>query len=160
MVFSIYPWTLQLVRPLSVSNYTEQMRDFLLLFFFLFDLQLNKICLFYFWLKNDEAAATPVSPQSCWFFPLLPNLFQTMHSEPRFPGKRWQPRPWGLYLQFILLTPSWSLLRGCPFSSLRTLQAGKARLAFRKQMESSRKGRMGLEESKKAPTEVSGRRWR
>lgn len=94
MVFSIYPWTLQLVRLLSVSNYTEQMRDFLI--FFLFDLQLNKICLFYFWLKNDEAAPTPVSPQSCWFFfPLLPNLFQTTSVESHFSGNHLQPRPSG-----------------------------------------------------------------
>lgn len=59
---------------------------------FYFDLQLKKICLFYFRFKNDEAASTCVSPQSCWFSPVfspslpffLPstpqhlNLFQTM----------------------------------------------------------------------------------
>lgn len=80
---------------LSVSNYTEQRRDFLI-FFFYFDLQLNKICLFYFWLKNDEPAPTPVSPQSCWFSPLLRNLFQTMSAESDFSGKRSLPRPSGV----------------------------------------------------------------
>lgn len=45
----------------SGSNYTEQMRDFLI-FFFYFDLQLNKICLFYFWLKM-------MRQQRPWFHP-------------------------------------------------------------------------------------------
>lgn len=48
-------------RLYSASNYTEQMRDFLI-FFFYFDLQLNKICLFYFWLKM-------MRQQRPWFHP-------------------------------------------------------------------------------------------
>lgn len=61
MVFSIYPWTLQLVRLLSVSNYTEQMRDFLIFFFIWPAVKQNLLVLFLVkkWWGSTNPSFTP-----------------------------------------------------------------------------------------------------
>lgn len=96
------------------------MRDFLIFFLFWPAVKQNLLVLFL--VKNDEAAATLVSPQSCWFFPLLRNLFQTTSawSFILVGNVRCQDLR-GFYLQFILLSTSLRLLRASLLLFLRPL---------------------------------------
>ena len=93
MVFSIYPWTLQLVRRLSVSNYIEQMRDLKKIFFIWPAVKQNLLVLFL--VKKWWGSTNPRFTPELLIFPPAPNLFQTRSTQSRFSGKHLQPRPSG-----------------------------------------------------------------
>lgn len=146
MVLSIYPWTLQLVRLHSVSNYTEQMRDFLILLFFFFWPAVKENLLVLFLVKKWWGSTNPsFTPELLIFSPSFLICFRLGVQSPILVGNICCQDLQGFYLQFILLTTSFRLLWVFFFFFFKLCSRKVHLQILGNKFKAKRKGRMGLE---------------